>query len=165
MASYNPRNFNLDQFMNNLYQLPNLDTQFKFLGDQFECTNVRERATEGIHPCCNCPSPTSTRRPGCTANQWDLQESRSIHQSGLLHGEINHFKEWWLKMKTWLNINQPTIPPKFYDTVHSSGTLPYETKGRNVLRSKAWERTNLHLVWAWSRHSETVPSNSKTRLG
>ena len=137
MASYNPRNFNLDQFMNDLYQLPNLDIQFKFLGDQFECTNVRERATEGIHPCCNCPSPTSTRRPGCTANQWDLQESRSIHQSGLLHGEINHFKEWWLKMKTWLNINQPTIPPKFYDTVHSSGTLPYETKGRNVLRSKA----------------------------
>ena len=39
MANYNPRNFNLGQFMNDLYQLPDLDTQFKFLGDQFEVIN------------------------------------------------------------------------------------------------------------------------------
>ena len=36
MANYNPHNFNLGQFMNDLYQLPDLDAQFKFLGDQFE---------------------------------------------------------------------------------------------------------------------------------
>ena len=39
MASYNPCNFNLGQFMNDLYQLPDLDAQFKFLGDQFEVIN------------------------------------------------------------------------------------------------------------------------------
>ena len=33
------------------------------------------------------------------------------------NGDISHFEEWWLKMKTWLNINQPTIPPKSYDTI------------------------------------------------
>ena len=39
MASYNPRNFNLGQFTNDLYQLPDLDAQFKFLEDQFEVIN------------------------------------------------------------------------------------------------------------------------------
>ena len=39
MASYNPCNFNLAQFMNDLYQQPDLDAQFKFLGDQFEVIN------------------------------------------------------------------------------------------------------------------------------
>ena len=39
MASYNPHNFNLGQFVNDLYQLPDLDAQFKFLGDQFEVIN------------------------------------------------------------------------------------------------------------------------------
>ena len=39
MANYNSRNFNLGQFMNDLYQLSDLDTQFKFLGDQFEVIN------------------------------------------------------------------------------------------------------------------------------
>ena len=39
MANYNPRNFNLGQFMNDLYQLSDLDAQFKFLGDQFEVIN------------------------------------------------------------------------------------------------------------------------------
>ena len=34
MANYNPHNFNLGQFMNDLYQLPDLDAaKFKFLGD------------------------------------------------------------------------------------------------------------------------------------
>ena len=36
---------------------------------------------------------------------------------GNFNGEINHFDEWWLKIKTWLNINQLTIPPKSYDAV------------------------------------------------
>ena len=39
MASYNPHNFNLSQFMTDLYQQSNLDAQFKFLGDQFEVIN------------------------------------------------------------------------------------------------------------------------------
>jgi hypothetical protein len=38
---------------------------------------------------------------------------------GNFSGEINHFEEWWLKMKTWLNINQQTIPARSYDTVVS----------------------------------------------
>ena len=36
---------------------------------------------------------------------------------GNFNGEISHFEKWWLKMKTWLNINQPTIPPKVYDAI------------------------------------------------
>ena len=39
MANYNPHNFNLGQFMNDLYQLLDLHAQFKFLGDQFEVIN------------------------------------------------------------------------------------------------------------------------------
>ena len=39
MASYNPCNFNLGQFMNDLHQQPDLNAQFKFLGDQFEVIN------------------------------------------------------------------------------------------------------------------------------
>jgi hypothetical protein len=38
---------------------------------------------------------------------------------GNFSGEINHFEEWWLKMKTWLNINQQTIPARSYDAVVS----------------------------------------------
>ena len=81
MANYNPRNFNLGQFMNDLYQLPNLDAQFKFLGDQFQVINSYSLMLESVHP---CYSHTSTRRPGCTTNQWDLQESRSVHRPGQL---------------------------------------------------------------------------------
>ena len=36
---------------------------------------------------------------------------------GNFNGEISHFEEWWLKMKTWLNIDQATIPPKSYDAI------------------------------------------------
>jgi hypothetical protein len=38
---------------------------------------------------------------------------------GNFSGEINHFEEWWLKMKTWLNFNQQTIPARSYDAVVS----------------------------------------------
>jgi hypothetical protein len=38
---------------------------------------------------------------------------------GNFSGEINHFEEWWLKMKIWLNINQQTIPTRSYDAVVS----------------------------------------------
>ena len=40
---------------------------------------------------------------------------------GNFNGEISHFEEWWLKMKTWLNINQLTIPSKSYNTRPEKG--------------------------------------------
>ena len=48
MASYNPRNFNLGQFITNLYQQPDLDAQFKFLGDQFKMINFYSLMLEKV---------------------------------------------------------------------------------------------------------------------
>ena len=33
---------------------------------------------------------------------------------GVFNGEVKQFKEWWLKIRTWLNINANTITPAFY---------------------------------------------------
>ena len=122
MASYNPRNFNLGQFMNDLYQLPDLDTQFKFLGDQFKMINsyslMLEKELEKVSLLVT--TIQAPPKPGALGSSLPSGTSKKVEvfaDLGNFNGEINHFEEWWLKMKTWLNINQPTIPPKSYDIV------------------------------------------------
>jgi hypothetical protein len=39
MAAYNPRNFNLGQFMNDLFQQPDLTNQLQFLGSHLQVIN------------------------------------------------------------------------------------------------------------------------------
>ena len=122
MANYNPRNFNLGQFMNDLYQLPNLDVQFKFLGDQFEVINsfslMLEKELQKVSALVTTlqtpPAPGALGAPPASGTSKKVEV---FTDPGNFNGEISHFEEWWLKMKTWLNINQLTIPPKSYDAV------------------------------------------------
>ena len=84
---------------------------------------------------------------------------------GNFNGEINHFEEWWLKMKTWLNINQLTIPPKPYDAVIA--VLSHMKQKAGTFSAQRLEKGQ---TYTWSKFevdicSKTVPSNSKTRLG
>jgi hypothetical protein len=39
MAAYNPRNFGLGQFMNDLFQQPDLGAQLQFLGSHLQVIN------------------------------------------------------------------------------------------------------------------------------
>jgi hypothetical protein len=39
MAAYNPRNFDLGQFMNDLFQQPDLANQLQFLGSHLQVIN------------------------------------------------------------------------------------------------------------------------------
>ena len=122
MASYNPRNFNVGQFMNDLYQLPDLDAQFKFLGDQFEVNNsyslMLEKELEKVSLLvATIQAPPKPGALGSAPTSGTSKKVEVFADPGNFNREINHFEEWWLKMKTWLNINQPTIPPKSYDTV------------------------------------------------
>ena len=122
MASYNPHNFNLGQFMNDLYQQPDLDTQFKFLGDQFEVINsyslMLEKQLEKVSALVTAlQTPPAPGGLGAPPTSGTSKKVEVFADSGNFNGEISHFEEWWLKMKTWLNINQPTIPPKSYDTM------------------------------------------------
>jgi hypothetical protein len=39
MAAYNPRNFDLSQFMNDLFQQPDLGAQLQFLGNHLHVIN------------------------------------------------------------------------------------------------------------------------------
>ena len=52
--------------MTDLYQQPDLDAQFKFLGDQFEVINSYSLMLE------------KELQKVSTTNQWNLQESRSV---------------------------------------------------------------------------------------
>ena len=121
MASYNPYDFNLGRFMNDLYQLPNLDVQFKFLGDQFEVINSYSLMLEKeLQKVSTLVTTLQTPAPGALGAPPTSGTSKKVEvfaNPGNFNGEITHFKEWWLKMKTWLNINQPTIPPKSYDVI------------------------------------------------
>jgi hypothetical protein len=40
MAAYNPRNFDLGQFMNDLFLQPDLSAQFQFLGNCYRPTLI-----------------------------------------------------------------------------------------------------------------------------
>ena len=122
MASYNPHNFNLGHFMNDLYQQPDLDIQFKFLGDQFEVINsyslMLEKALQKVSALVTTlqtpPAPGALGAPPTSGTSKKVEVFADL---GNFNGEISHFEEWWLKTKTWLNINQPTIPPKSYDAI------------------------------------------------
>ena len=122
MAIYNPRNFNLSQFMNDLYQQPDLDAQFKFLGDQFEVINsyslMLEKQLEKVSNLVTAlQTPPAPGGLGASPTSGTSKKIDVFANPGNFNEEISHFEKWWLKMKTWLNINQPTIPPKFYNTV------------------------------------------------
>ena len=122
MASYNPHNFNLGQFMNDLYQQPDLDAQFKFLGDQFKVINsyspMLEKQLEKVSALVTAiQNPLAPGGLGAPLTRGTSKKVEVFADPGTFNGEISHFEEWWLKMKTWLNINQPIIPPKSYDAV------------------------------------------------
>ena len=122
MATYNPRNFNLSQFMNDLYQLPDLDAQFKFLGDQFEVINsyslMLEKQLEKVSNLVTAlQTPPALEALGAPLTSGTSKKVEVFANPGNFNGEISHFEEWWLKMKTWLNIDQATIPPKSYDAI------------------------------------------------
>ena len=138
--------------MTDLYQQPDLDAQFKFLGDQFEVINSYSLMLE------------KELQKVSTTNQWNLQESRSVCWSRQLY---------WGDQSLWGVVAKDENLAEHQSTNHaskvlwhcSSSTFLNETKGRNLLCSTAWERDSLHMDWTWSGHSETVLSNSKTRLG
>jgi hypothetical protein len=46
MAAYNPHNFNLSQFMNDLFQQLDLSAQFQFLGNHLQVVNIYASAME-----------------------------------------------------------------------------------------------------------------------
>ena len=122
MANYNPHNFNLGQFMTDLYQQPDLDAQFKFLGDQFEVINsyllMLEKELQRVSTLVTtAQAPLVPGGLGAPPTSGTSKKVEVFADPGNFNGEINHFEEWWLKMKTWLDINQPTIPTKSYNAV------------------------------------------------
>ena len=170
MANYNPHNFNLGQFMNGLYQQPDLDAQFKFLGDQFEVINsyslMLEKELQKVSTL--VPTLQTPPAPGALGAPPTSGTSKKVEvfaDPGSFNGEISHFEEWWLKMKTWLNINQPTILPKSYDAIvavlsrmkQKAGTFSAQQLEKGI--AYTWTELKVDIC------SKIVPSNSKTRLG
>ena len=104
--------------MNDLYQLPDLDAQFKFLGDQFEVINsyslMLEKELQKVSTLVTTLQTPPAPAPPISGTSKKVEVFADLDN---FNGEISHFEKWWLKMKTWLNINQPTIPPKSYDAV------------------------------------------------
>jgi hypothetical protein len=126
MTAYNPCNFDLDQFINDLFQQPDLSAQFQFLGNHLQVVNTYASAMEQE---LNRATVIATNaqaqlqaQPGILGAAPTSGTSKKVEvfaDPGNFSEEINHFEEWWLKMKTWLNINQQTIPTRSYDTVVS----------------------------------------------
>ena len=150
MASYNPRNFNLAQFMNDLYQIPDLDAQFKLLGDQFEVINsfslMLEKQLEKVFTLVMAlqtpPAPGGLGAPPTSGTSKKVEVFTNL---GNFNGEISHFEEWWLKMKTWLNINQPTIPPKSYDAI-----VAVLSRMKQKARTFSAQRLEKGITYMWT---------------
>jgi hypothetical protein len=126
MAAYNPHNFDLGQFMNDLFQQPDLSAQFQFLGNQLQVVNAYASAMEQeltrvttIATTAQAQIQAQSGTLGAAPTSGTSKKVEVFADPGNFSGEINHFEEWWLKMKTWLNINQQTIPARSYDAVVS----------------------------------------------
>jgi hypothetical protein len=126
MAAYNPRNFDLGQFMNDLFLQPDLLAQFQFLGNHLQVVNAYASAMEQeltrVTAIATTAQAQIQAQPGTLGAAPTSGTSKKVEvfaDPGNFSGEINHFEEWWLKMKTWLNINQQTIPARSYDAVVS----------------------------------------------
>jgi hypothetical protein len=126
MAAYNPCNFDLGQFMNDLFQQPDLLAQFQFLGNHLQVVNAYASAIEQeltrVTAIATTAQAQIQAQPGTLGAAPTSGTSKKVEvfaDPGNFSGEINHFEEWWLKMKTWLNINQQTIPARSYDAVVS----------------------------------------------
>ena len=149
MASYNPHNFNLAQFMNDLYQQTNLDAQFKFLGDQFEVINsyslMLEKQLEKVSTLVTTlHTPPAPGGLGAQLNSGTSKKVEVFANPGNFNGEISHFEEWWFKMKTWLNINQPIIPPKSYDAIVA---VLSQMKQKAGIFSAQWLEKGITYTW------------------
>jgi hypothetical protein len=126
MAAYNPRNFDLGQFMNDLFQQPDLGAQLQFLGSHLQVINSYAAGLEieltQVTAIATTAQAQAQAQPGTLGPAPTSGTSKKVEvfaDPGNFSGEINHFEEWWLKMKTWLNINQQTIPARSYDAVVS----------------------------------------------
>jgi hypothetical protein len=126
MAAYNPRNFDLGQFMNDLFQQPDLGAQLQFLGSHLQVINSYAAGLEieltRVTAIATTAQAQAQAQPGTLGAAPTSGTSKKVEvfaDPGNFSGEINHFEEWWLKMKTWLNINQQTIPARSYDAVVS----------------------------------------------
>jgi hypothetical protein len=126
MATYNPRNFDLGQFMNDLFQQPDLANQLQFLGSHLQVINSYAAGLEieltRVTAIATTAQAQAQAQPGTLGAAPTSGTSKKVEvfaDPGNFSGEINHFEEWWLKMKTWLNINQQTIPARSYDAVVS----------------------------------------------
>jgi hypothetical protein len=124
MAAYNPRNFDLGQFMNDLFQQPDLGAQLQFLGSHLQVINSYAAGLEieltRVTAIATTAQAQAQAQPGTLGAAPTSGTSKKVEvfaDPGNFSGEINHFEEWWLKMKTWLNINQQTIPARSYDAV------------------------------------------------
>ena len=99
MATYNPCNFNLSQLMHDLYQLPDLDAQFKFLGDQFEVINSYslmlgkqlEKVSNLVTALQTPPAPGALDAPPTSGTSKKVEV---FADPGNFNGEISHFEEW-----------------------------------------------------------------------
>jgi hypothetical protein len=126
MAAYNPHNFNLGQFMNDLFQQPDLGAQLQFLGSYLQVINSYAAGLEieltRVTAIATTAQAQAQAPPGTLGAALTSGTSKKVEvfaDPGNFSGEINHFEEWWLKMKTWLIINQETIPSTSYDAVVS----------------------------------------------
>ena len=85
--------------MNDLYQLPNLDVQFKFLGDQFEVINSYSLMLEKeLQKVSTLVTTLQTPAPGALGAPLTSGTSKKVEvfaNPGNFNGEITHFKEWW----------------------------------------------------------------------
>jgi hypothetical protein len=124
MAAYNPRNFDLGQFMNDLFQQPDLGAQLQFLGSHLQVINsyaagLEIELTRVTAIATTAQAQAQPETLGAAPTSGTSKKVEVFADPGNFSGEINHFEEWWLKMKTWLNINQQTIPARSNDAVVS----------------------------------------------
>jgi hypothetical protein len=152
MAAYNPRNFNLGQFMNDLFQQPDLANQLQFLGSHLQVINLYAAGLEleltRVTTIATTAQAQAQAQPGTLGAVPTSGISKKIEvfaDPGNFSGEINHFEEWWLKMKTWLNINQQTIPTRSYNTVVS-----VLSRMKQKARTFSAQRLGKGIAYTWA---------------
>jgi hypothetical protein len=158
MAAYNPCNFDLRQFMNDLFQQPDLGAQLQFLGSHLQVINsyaaglqIELTRVTAIATTAQAQAQAQPGTLGAAPTSGTSKKVEVFADPGNFSGEINHFEEWWLKMKTWLNINQQTIPARSNDAVvlvlsrmkQKAGTLSAQRLEKGIAYTWAELETNI----------------------
>ena len=111
MSSTIPELFDPEEFVRQLKEERSSDNRWSLIATQFgalaqNTADLQKELDEARKALREVPSPGATPAS---------RKVEAFADPGVFEGEINKFEDWWQKMRTWLMINETTIPKESWD--------------------------------------------------